>query len=543
MGCLPQVQSNRMTNKEIAKSFSELADLMELHDANAHKVRTYRNAYVSIRRFPEPLEELEIESIMDQRGIGKAVAFKIEELLDYGQMDELEEWRKQTPEGVQEMMQVKGLGPKKIKTIWKELNIDNVADLIYACHENRLVEAKGFGEKTQTDLLKKLDFFMNSRDKHHYATAESLIEEIQSMLLAVGIASHWSGELLRRTNVVDTLELWCHGNEENLGQLSEEWTIASRGDKKYILCSEEGLNITLKFASETLEACLISEAPEFVQPHLTILTAGWNEFPSLRPIPELWDWSDLAPENWLHNDVIQLNDVKGVIHNHSTYSDGSHTLEQMAQACQQKGYEYLVISDHSKSAFYANGLDEDRVLKQWEEIDRLNSTFTDFKIFKSIESDILYDGSLDYDDEFLQGFDLVIASVHSQLRMDEEKATDRLVKAVEHPATRILGHMTSRLLLGRAGYPVDHAKVIEVCAKNNVVIELNASPYRLDMDWSWIPMAVAQGVLISINPDAHHIDGIDDIRYGVYSARKGGLLPSQCLCCKSLSEFELWIEQ
>ena len=259
--------------------------------------------------------------------------------------------------------------------------------------------------------------------------------------------------------------------------------------------------------------------------------------------PELreQDWGfELAKNNQLPA-LIELEDIKGVVHNHSTYSDGINSLQEMAEATRDAGYEYLVMSDHSKAAFYANGLKEDRLYQQWAEIDALNTQMAPFKIFKSIESDILNDGSLDYPEAILKQFDLIIASVHTNLRMDEEKATQRIITAVENPYTTILGHPTGRLLLSRKGYPIDHKKVIDACAANGVSIELNANPYRLDIDWTWIPYAREKGVLISINPDAHNVQGIHDIKYGVFAARKGGLTKEGCLNAKGLAEFSTFL--
>ena len=236
--------------------------------------------------------------------------------------------------------------------------------------------------------------------------------------------------------------------------------------------------------------------------------------------------------------LIQTTDIKGIIHSHSNWSDGVNTLEEMAGACILQGFEYLVISDHSQSAFYANGLKEDRIRAQHLQIDELNSKLAPFKIFKSIESDILNNGSLDYPDEILQLFDLVIASVHSNLKMNEEKAMARLIKAIEDPHTTILGHMTGRLLLSRNGYPLDHHKIIDACAANKVTIELNAHPRRLDIDWRYIDYAIEKNVLISINPDAHSIEGYNDIKYGVLAAQKGGVERSNNLSSYSLSEFD-----
>ncbi|WP_438945890.1 PHP domain-containing protein, partial [Sediminibacterium sp.] len=240
--------------------------------------------------------------------------------------------------------------------------------------------------------------------------------------------------------------------------------------------------------------------------------------------------------------AITEKDIKGIIHSHSTWSDGGNTIQQMAEAAINEGLEYLVISDHSKSAFYANGLSIERVLQQHQEIEKLNQQMAPFKIFKSIESDILNDGSLDYPDEILAQFDLVIASVHSNLKMNEEKANARVIKAIENKYTNILGHPTGRLLLSRAGYPIDHEKIIDACAANGVVIELNAHPRRLDLDWRWIRRAIEKNVLISINPDAHTIDGFKDCKYGVLVAQKAGLIPLQNLSSYTFSQLESFIQ-
>jgi DNA polymerase (family 10) len=248
----------------------------------------------------------------------------------------------------------------------------------------------------------------------------------------------------------------------------------------------------------------------------------------------------LAKQAELTKDI-QPEDIRGIIHSHSTWSDGADTLDQMARVAIDRGYQYLVISDHSKSAFYANGLSEERIYAQQQQVNELNTKLAPFKIFKSIESDILNDGSLDYANPVLNSFDLVIASVHSNLKMNEEKAMMRLLKAIENPFTAILGHMTGRLLLSRNGYPVNHQLIIEACAANNVVIELNAHPRRLDIDWRWINYALEKNVLISIDPDAHSTDGYNDCRYGVLTAQKAGLQQSQNLSSFALAEFEAFV--
>jgi len=241
--------------------------------------------------------------------------------------------------------------------------------------------------------------------------------------------------------------------------------------------------------------------------------------------------------------LIKLSDIKGLVHAHSNWSDGGYSIREMAAELIRTGFEYLVLSDHSKAAFYANGLTEDRIRAQHREIEQLNKELAPFKIFKSIECDILNDGDMDFAPDVLATFDVVIASVHSNLQMTEEKAMKRLLGAITNPYVSILGHMTGRLLTKRKGYPVDHKAIIEACVANNVVIEINASPQRLDMDWRWIDYALQKGVLLSINPDAHTMDDYRWLKYGVLVAQKGGLTKAQNLSSRNLAEFESFIQQ
>lgn len=242
--------------------------------------------------------------------------------------------------------------------------------------------------------------------------------------------------------------------------------------------------------------------------------------------------------------LITDSDIKGCFHNHSTYSDGENTIEEMANQCKLLGYSYFGISDHSQTANYAGGLKPDDILKQHTEIDQLNTIYGEnFKIFKGIESDILADGSLDYPTEILKTFDFIVASIHSNLKMDIQKATERLIKAIENPYTTFLGHPTGRLLLRRQGYPIDYHKIIDACAANKVIIEINANPWRLDLDWRFVHIAIEKGVQLSINPDAHNIKGIQDIHFGICVARKGGLTPASNFNSQSLSDVSAYLSR
>ncbi len=550
-----------MTNKKIANIFNDLAKMMELHGENPYRFKSYQNVYIQIRKLQTPLTEMSAEEMEAVKGIGKGTVSKIQEIVESGKLDALESFQAKTPPGIREMLQIKGFGPKKILSLWKELGVETVGELLYACNENRLVELKGFGAKTQEDLRKKLEYFLQSKGKSHYAAIEPKAQAFYKWLekQLEPKAMDLVGEMARLCPIVNRVEILVAADKkvesvfdeekfvlkEKIGEgsysatfddihvLVHECDLENYGSKQFRFTSSTPfIKAFLDKAQSDDFTGLAEETEVFEKAALPFV------FPELRETAEILD---LAIAKKLPSRLIEVDDVKGVIHSHTTYSDGIHTLEEMTTYAQELGYEYIAISDHSKSAFYANGLKPDQVENQWKEIDELNKKINGFKIFKSIESDILNDGSLDYDEALLKQFDFIITSVHSNLKMDKTKATNRLIKAIENPYTKILGHPTGRLLLSREGYPIDHVKVIDACAANGVSIELNANPYRLDIDYTWIPYAKQKGVLISINPDAHSREGIHDIRFGVYAARKGQLTTETCLNTKSLTDFESFI--
>lgn len=541
-----------MTNKEIASKFNLLGKVMELHGENPFKIRSYSNAYLTIRKLPEDLGRMSETELAEINGIGKAIAAKIRELFDTGQMVTLNKYLDITPQGIQEMLMIKGFGPKKVATIWKELGIETIGELLYACEENRLVTLKGFGLKTQAQLRDQLEYFIDSKGLSHYASvkpdADAILKTLKQLYPTANMVL--VGEIARKLPIVNGIEILSDSSIELNALLGKiEGLEEVDGILKY---QHHHLQVHTTSEDDFYKSSIILTSNEAFRkvfegknPGSASSEAGVFQSVGLNFIPaELRE-----DEYWLEKEgnkeipeLISEEDILGVVHNHSVYSDGLNTVEEMAVECMKLGYQYLVMSDHSKSAFYANGLSVDRVFQQQAEIDALNQKYPDFRIFKSIESDILSDGSLDYDDEVLKSFDLVIASIHSNLKMDEEKATQRLLAAIENPYTRILGHPTGRLLLARKGYPIDHKRIIDACADHDVVIELNANPHRLDLDWTWIPYALERGVMISINPDAHSLKGINDIRWGVAAARKGGLSAKRCLNAKSLELFLRWID-
>lgn len=547
-----------MLNNEIADKFSLLSKLMDIHGENSFKSKSYSIASFNIEKIPDQLSEVEREKIFSYKGIGESVGKKIIEILETGILSQLQDLLIRTPSGVMEMLLIKGIGPKKISTIWKEMEVESLGELLYACNENRLLLYKGFGEKTQKNVQEAIEFYMRSRGSYLYAEAENTALSIDKKIKEVFplYLSELTGEFKRQLEIVDKIEwvttiplISIKDFIETLG-----YTAEAEDSNKMIFKSPGGIRLQFRLTEQksffnTLVETSSSKGFLFFLKQQETLSTVENAMSEedvflaikqpfipafLREDPEIFNKPPTQP-------LIQPGDIKGIIHCHSSWSDGNSSIEELANACLAAKMEYLVISDHSKSAFYANGLQPDRIREQQKYIDALNDSLAPFRIFKSIECDILYDGSLDYSDDVLSTFDLVIASVHSNLKMDEQKAMGRLLKAISNPFTTILGHVTGRLLLSRNGYPVDHKAIIESCAANNVVIELNAHPRRLDIDWRHINYAIKKGVLISIDPDAHYIHGFDDIRYGVLSAQKAGLTKENNLSSFSLKEFEDFI--
>jgi len=555
-----------MENKTISRTLRLLSQLMELHNENSFKIKSVANAAFKIDKLPFAVKDKTLEEIEKIDGLGKSISSKVWELLNKGTMTDLDNILRETPEGIVDMLGIKGIGPKKIVVIWKDLGIETVGELYYACNENRLIEAKGFGLKTQEEIKKVIEFSMAAQGKFLYARAEGPVNKLfadfalwltqfkNDPLLGIG------GDYRRCLEIIEEVPFLIGSDspEEVIDQLAdfEPLSFLEQTDGCFVADSPFGLKIKLQVTEKDsfyLDWFILTGNEQHVTEVLK--QAGPGPFTSEQSIyqkagltyvePELREGLnelELARTNKLPL-LITGQDLKGSLHNHSTWSDGVHTLEEMALFCKETlKLEYLGICDHSKSAFYANGLNEQRVYAQHQEIDALNQKLAPFRIFKGIESDILNDGSLDYSEEILKTFDFVVASVHSNLRMDEEKATTRLIKAIENPYTTILGHPTGRLLLSRKGYPIDYKKVIDACANNGVVIEINANPLRLDLDWRWHRYALERGVLLSVNPDAHRTEGFHDMHYGVLVGRKGGLTAPQCLNALSLTEISTFFE-
>ena len=538
-----------MNNSELAKLFQQMASLMELHDGNAFKIKAYQNAYNVIRKTETSLVNATYLERGKIPGIGKSINDAIEELKVKGSINDHQQLLVATPEGVVEMLNVKGLGPKKVKLIWEQLSIETIGEALQACQENRLLDLKGFRLKSQQDLEQKLIYFFESKGKFLLSKASIAAEEVMQLLLDMEVVTeiHITGQLRRYANTFECIELitpsdW-NSQEEIIGDLViksiSEYAVEGIYKGAYpvlIVLSTQGSLCWDDFVSTGSEAFCdfdLFYQDQYESEAEIFSSAGLSYVhPALR---------EKHPKDIVLSESTLITEkaIKGIIHAHSTWSDGMHTIEQMAHYCQSQNLEYLVLTDHSKAAFYANGLSEERVIAQHAEIDSINAKMSDFKIFKGIEADILSDGSIDYGVDFIQNFEFVIASIHSNLTMDESTAMKRLIKAIEHPNVDMLGHLTGRLLLSRKGYPINHTVIIDACAANGVGIEINANPYRLDIDWRWIPYCIEKGVMLSINPDAHQMQGIHDIQYGVKIAQKGGLTATHCLSAKNLEAFSV----
>lgn len=549
-----------MDNKSISRALKLLGQLQELHGRNEFKSRSVLAAAFRIDKLPYPLSGKSLEQLSVTEGIGKSLAAKVAELTETGSTAELSALLADTPPGVVDLMGIKGLGPKKVRVIWKDLGIDNTGELLYACNENRLIEAKGFGLKTQEEIKAAIEFKIAGSGLFLYAQvwkyAEDLLAQAQSFWPRAATAL--TGQIRRKCEIVDSIDLLIGEASADLQSFAEQlnltiesedarWTCtrgAGGAQVRLGRCSAADFPVTLFRTTGTQEhvdqvaAHLDPSGPLFTTEEALYQAAGLPFIePELRE--GLFEFR-LAAAGRMPS-LLEFADLRGSLHNHSTWSDGVHTLEEMALFCRDElQLDYFGISDHSRTAVYAKGLSVDRVLAQQQEIDALNRKLAPFRIFKGIESDILSDGGLDYTPEILETFDFVVASIHSAFRMEEDRATSRLIRAIENPYTTILGHPSGRLLLSRKGYPVDFRKVIDACAANGVAIEINANPLRLDMDWRWHQYAIEKDVMLSVNPDAHRTTGFYDMHYGVLAARKGGVQPENCLNTYSREEISKW---
>ena len=550
-----------MDKKQIISILNEIGTILELQGENPFKARAYYNAARTLETLPGDVVEL-IKSgeIAQVKGIGKALSDKLSKLVLEGRLPYYEELKQSVPPGLFEMLKIPGMGPKKVKAVYDTLGIDSLGALEYACKENRLRDLPGFGEKTQEKILKGIELRRKYNERFHYPVAENQAQQVLEYLKKNPTINRIqiAGSLRRKKETIKDIDLVASCRAADRVQIMDYFVAApgiqevvSKGVTKSTVRFDSGISCDLRLVEDDQFPFLLQHSTGSKE-HNTALRARakslgftMNEyglFPAgketsvpcadeaqvyqalgLRFIPpelrENMGEIEAAADGNLP-ELVSEQQIKGLLHVHSRYSDGANSLEELVQACRALGLEYLGISDHSKSAYYANGLNETRIRQQHEEIDRLNEKYTDFRIFKGIEADILPDGSLDYEDAVLEWFDFVIASVHSSFKMSREEMTRRICRALEHPLVTILGHPTGRLLLGREPYPLNLDAVLETAARHRKIIEINANPHRLDMDWRWGKTAAEMGIRTAINPDAHHLDGLQDYKIGVGIARK-----------------------
>ncbi|AST58302.1 histidinol phosphatase [Thermoanaerobacterium thermosaccharolyticum] len=549
-----------MDKKTVIDILNEIGLLLELKGENPFKSRAYYNAARTIEVLDDDIEKLIKEDrLKDIKGIGDALNKKLTELVTTGRLEYYDNLKASIPEGLIEMLKIPGLGPKKIKTLYDKLDIKTVGELEYACIENRLVELPGFGEKTQKKILEGIQFIKQFNGKHLFMDAYLEASSLKQYLIDSGltIRCEIAGSLRRRKEIVKDIDILATcDNPEKLMDVFTKYEgirdIVAKGETKTSIILKSGINVDLRVVKDeeypyALHHFTGSKEHNTAMRHRARqMGIKMNEYGlfkgdlliKCRDEEEIFNNLNLsyippelrenmgeieAAEKGLLPVLIDEKDIKGVFHVHTIYSDGANTLSEMVNAARDRGYKIIGITDHSKSAFYANGLKEEDILRQLDEIDELNHKYADIKILKGIESDILRDGSLDYDEDILKRFDFVIASVHSSFKMSKDDMTERIIKAIKNRYTKIIGHLTGRLLLARDGYDLDVYKVIDSAAEYGKIIEINASPYRLDMDWRYIKYAKEKGVKFAICPDAHRIEGLDDIKYGIGIARKGWL--------------------
>ncbi len=535
-----------MQLKEALELLEQIAFYLELKGENVFKINAFNNAVRNLSRYDISLEEaFNKEIIQNTKGVGKAIENVLQELLKTGKSSLLNELKRDFPESIYSLTSIRGLGAKKIKKLYDDLKISTVEELEQACIENKLSKIPGFGEKTQSSILENIRKIKNFQGKLLLHQADSIygkiLEELNQFKINLISAT---GELRLRSRVISRVEVIIGGNEFKKF-IETKFKVVNHYNNSYeVQIDNARVIIHVVDADNFYYELFRTTGPEeflqrvnFYSLKSETYTSESRIFSALKIpniIPHLRE--NLSLELKLY-DFAEFTDIKGLIHVHSNYSDGSNSIKEIHEYAEKNDYEYVLICDHSKSAFYANGLDEERLKQQWKEIDELNSKSNRVKILKGIECDILVDGSLDYDDELLSKFDCVIASVHSRFNLSKQEMTKRITNALKNKYVKILGHPTGRLLLSRDPYPVDLDEIINVAAQKGKSIELNCNPHRLDLDWEYHQKAKSKGIMITISPDAHSMRDLEFVKYGLDMAAKGGLEKKDISNCLSLNEF------
>lgn len=553
-----------MQPEEAARILDDMGTLLEIRGENPFRCRAYHNAAQALRGLTGGLDEkLADGSLAQTPGIGDTLLDKITQLVTTGRLPAFDQLRAETPPGLIALLRVPGLGPKKIKTLHEKLRIDSLADLRLAAESGQIAPLSGFGAKTQAKILEGIAFIESSGHRILQSTATRLVTPILDALRSFpGVhRAEVCGSLRRRADTVGDLDVLFSADDpapvlDAVLLLPGVAKVLAHGPTKVSMVVADGVQCDVRGVHDdqfpfALHYFTGSKAHNIAMRRRAIAQGlSLNEYglegpgksvrcknesdlfqalglqyipPELREDRGEFDLAEAGPIPPL----VDLPDLTGTFHCHTDWSDGGNTLEEMADAARARGLKYLGIADHSRSAAYAGGLSIDRVHAQWAAIDRLQEKLGDsFRVFKGVECDILADGSLDYPDDVLAGFDYVVASVHSSFGIGREAMTRRIVRAVSHPLVTMLGHPSGRLLLARDAYPVDLDDVLHACAASRTMVEINANPHRLDLDDLHCRLARDLGIPLVINPDAHSTGGLDDLRYGLGVARRAALRPS-----------------
>ena len=574
-----------MDKNQIANLLDQIATLLELKEGSSpFEVRAYQNAARAINALDGDIEQLAREGkLKGVPGLGPTIVKRVEEAIETGHIAFYDELASTTPPVKLEMLRIQGVGPKKINAIYNQLHVESIADLIKAIEENKVAALPSFGKKTQDNILQGIAFLEQHAGRFLYPVAEEEAARIQTVLAAIPeiVRMQVGGSLRRRRETIGDIDMVVSvgdaAGDEIKRKIMEVFTsqpsvkaITGKGETKSSVVLRSGINMDLRVVDDSQFPYTLHHFTGSKEHHIPLrrraLSMGmtindYGLFRGKEPHLELIPCKDEADiyaalgmdyiEPELREDMgeieaainhtlpvlVQDSDLRGVLHAHSTWSDGQNTLREMAEACIARGFSYLGITDHSKTAAYAGGLNEEALHRQHEEIDRLNAEYAGrIRILKGTECDILRDGSLDFADEVLATLDFVVASIHSQFNLPPQEQTQRMLRAISNPYVDIIGHPTGRVLLERDGYTLDLEAVIDAAAAHGVCIEINADPSRLDLDWRYLHRARDKGIKIPIDPDAHTTAGLDKMRFGIGIARKGWLRASDVLNTMTTSE-------
>lgn len=570
-----------MDKRDVVGILEEIGTLLELQGESPFKSR----AYYAGARVVAGLDAAQLRELVQSgklrtlKGIGAALADKITELMTTGQLGYYAALQQQVPRGLLEMLSLPGMGPKKVKAVYEQLGIATVGELEYACHENRLVDLPGFGRKSQENIRNAIERLKQQQGRYLCHEAMRIGQQLVAALASAPTTVRVSpvGGLRRRQEIVETIEVLASTHDtaralEDVARLPLVEEVLASGPSTLSLRLTAGIQAEVHVVrdevypyalyhltgSQAHTAAMRARASERGYQLREYSLLHGNEQIVCHEEAEIFAALGLpyippelrehlgeieAAERGALPTLIQEQDIQGVFHVHTTWSDGVAEIEEMARTAQRLGYRYMGLSDHSQAARYANGLTPERVREQQAVIDRLNARLDGLTILKGSEVDILPDGSLDYPDDLLRQFDFVVASVHSRFGMPQAEMTTRIVKAMQHPSVTMLGHVTGRLLLAREGYAIDIETIIDEAVRRGVIIEVNANPHRLDLDWRYLRHSYERGLMISINPDAHAPEGLSDVRYGVGIARKGWTTAEHVLNTRSLDDVRAWLKQ